>query len=109
MFLIILVFAAVFYSLHKYYVITDDPHTEFVYIDNKQYNKNNISIKRGDIVRVQNHDTVRHTMKTDDPYIANSELLYPGDVYTIVFDNAGQYTFYSSLYSSMGLFYVTVE
>jgi len=71
------------------------------------YDRPFITIKKGDAVVWSNIGELKHSV-TERNLKFNSGYLYPGQTYTVKFDNPGQYDYYCSLHSGWMVGAITV-
>ena len=67
--------------------------TNYISIQDSAYYPNELAINVGDTVTWTQDDTTEHTVTSDDD-LFNSDTLVPGDIYSLVFPDAGTFTYY---------------
>ena len=81
----------------------------FVNIKDLAFDVKELKIKQGDTVVWTNYDQIRHTVINDENIIKNSGILYSFDTFQHTFQQEGEITFKSSLYSNMDPMIVYIE
>jgi plastocyanin len=101
-FLIIILFLIYLYNrLDKGPYISQSGTYWKINIQNNQFDKPSLIIKKGDIVEFINKDQIRHTIKTNNMNVVNSPILFQNDTWQYQGKNDNDIIFESSLYSNM--------
>jgi hypothetical protein len=101
-FLIIILFLIYLYNrLDKGPYISQSGTYWKINIQNNQFDKQSLIIKKGDIVEFINKDQIRHTIKTNNMNVVNSPILFQNDTWQYQGKNDNDIIFESSLYSNM--------
>ena len=79
----------------------EEPVTHTVDIRNFAYSPSTITIKKGDTVVWTNHDSVGHTVTSDQGTELGSGIITTEDSYSHTFDVAGTYTYHCTIHPNM--------
>jgi len=100
-FIIILFLIYLYNRLDKGPYISQSGKIWVILIQNHNFDKSSLKIKKGDIIEFINKDQIRHTIKTNNLNVENSPILFQNDTWQYQSNNENDIIFESSLYNNM--------